>query len=89
MAKGKEATQGRAWPKVKGKGASHSQEVSQAKPLPETKGLEANQGKEAVFKIEPVKPQAVAQEKKATSGKAANPPIPQPVNKEDPPPAQT
>ena len=78
VAKGKEAAQGRAWPKVKGKGAGHSQEVSQAKPLPETKGLEADRGKEATPKMKEsklVNPQAVAQEKKATSGKAADPPV--------------
>nr|POE86107.1 hypothetical protein CFP56_02474 [Quercus suber] len=92
VAKGKEATQGRTRPEAKGKGASHGKEVSQAKPLLETKGLMADQGKETISKTkksELVKPQAVAQEKKATSSKAADPLVPQPVNKEDPRPTQT
>ena len=62
-------------------------EASQGKARPKDKG----KGKEAAPKIkesEPVKPQAVAQEKKATLGKVANPNVSQPVNKEDPPPAK-
>ena len=47
--------------------------LSETKTLPKTKALEANQGKDVVPKtkeFEPIKPQVVAQEKKATSGKA-------------------
>ena len=63
----------------------------EAKALPEAKGLEANRGKEVAPKTkgsELVKPQAVAQEKKASSSKAADPPISQLASKEDPPPAK-
>ena len=69
MAKGKEVSQGRTRPEDKGKG-------KEAKTLLETKGLEADRGKEATPKMKEsklVNPQAVAQEKKATSGKAADP----------------
>lgn len=69
MAKGKEAAQGRTWQEEKGKG-------KEAKTLLETKGPKADPCKEAVSKekeSELVKPQAVASEKKATSGKAADP----------------
>ena len=62
-----------------------------AKALPEAKGPKANRGKEAAPKTkasESVKPQAVAQEKKANSGKAANPSVSQLASKEDPPPAK-
>lgn len=50
----------------------------EAKTLSETKALKASRGKEAVPKAkesEPVKPQVVAQEKKAFSGKASDPSI--------------
>ena len=68
MAKGKEAAQSRTRPEDKGKG-------KEAKTLPKTKALEADQGKDVVPKtkeFKPIKPQAVAQEKKATSGKAVD-----------------
>ena len=83
MAKGKDAAQGRTRQEDKGKG-------KEAKTLPETKGPKADKGKEAVPKVkesEPVKPQAVAQEKKAISGKDTEPPVSQPASKEDLPPA--
>ena len=92
VAKGKEAAQGRTRPKAKDKRAGHGKEVSQAKPLPETKGLEANLSKETASKAkesELIKPQVVAQEKKATSSKTADPSVPQPGSKEDPSPTQT
>ena len=60
----------------------------EAKALPEAKGPEANRGKKAAPKTkesEPVKPQAMAQVKKANLGKAVDPPIPQPTRKKDPP----
>ena len=56
MAKGKKASQGKAWLEDKGKG-------KEAKTLWETKSPEANQGKEATPKkkeSEPINPQAVA-----------------------------
>ena len=49
--------------------------LSETKTLPKTKALEADQGKDVVPKtkeFEPIKPQAVAQEKKATLGKAVD-----------------
>nr|POE76684.1 hypothetical protein CFP56_76376 [Quercus suber] len=61
----------------------------EAKTLPESKGPEDVQGKDAAPKTkgsEPVKPQAVAQEKKTTSGKTTDSTISQPASKEDPPP---
>ena len=48
----------------------------EVKALPEAKGPEADWGKEVAPKTKrskPVKPQVVAQEKKASSGKAADP----------------
>ena len=92
VAKGKEAAQDKTRLEAKGKGAGHGQEVSQAKPLSETKGPEADQGKEVVSKTKEsklFKPQAVVQEKKATSGKAVDLPVSQPDSKEDPPLTQT
>ena len=49
--------------------------LSETKTLPKTKALEADQGKDVVPKtkeFEPIEPQAVAQKKKATSGKAVD-----------------
>ena len=72
MAKGKEAAQGRTRLKDKGKG-------KEAKTLPKTKGPEVEQGKEVIpntKEFESVKSQAVAQEKKATSSKVVDPPVP-------------
>ena len=43
VSKGKEAGQGRAWPEDKGKG-------KEAKTMPETKGPEADRGKEVAPK---------------------------------------
>ena len=84
VAKGKEAGQGRAQLEDKGKG-------KKAKIVPKTKGPEVDQGKEVAPKTKEsklVKPHAVAQEKKAASGKAANPPVSRPASKEDPPPTK-
>ena len=64
----------------------------EAKALLEAKGLKADQGKEAAPKIkesEPIKPQGMVQEKKASSGKATDPPVSQPTGKKDPPPVKT
>nr|POF27446.1 hypothetical protein CFP56_08784 [Quercus suber] len=54
----------------------------------ETKGPKVDRGKEATPKIKEsklVKSHVVAQEKKATFGKAANPSVSQPASKKDPP----
>ena len=67
VAKGKEAGQGKARPKDKGKGKEAAPKIKE-------------------FKL--VKPQAMAQEKKATLGKVADPYVSQPVNKENPPPTK-
>lgn len=64
----------------------------ETKALPKAKDLEADLGKEAApnkKESESVKLQAVALEKKASSGKTANPSISHPTGKkEDPPPAK-
>nr|POE55981.1 hypothetical protein CFP56_62811 [Quercus suber] len=64
----KHVVEGRTWPEDKDKG-------KEAKTLPENKGPEDVQGKDAAPKTkgsELVKPQAVAREKKTTSGKATD-----------------
>lgn len=80
---GKASDQSRGLEGAKGK---------EAEALLKAKDLEADLGKDAAPKkkeFEPVKPQAVALEKKASSGKTADPPVSQPTRKrEDPPPTK-
>lgn len=63
----------------------------ETKTLPETKTSEAGRGKEAAPKAKvflPIKPQAMAQEKKASLGKTSNPSISQPASTKDTPSAK-